>query len=105
MLERERRALLTRMNSLMNRSPDDPIPLPQRFPELAPLPKAESLRDQALQSRPELKAWAARTEGFKTRTKLAQREFYPDFNLSAGYNSLWDRTEKRFTLGIGINIP
>ena len=65
----------------------------------------KSLRDQALQSRPELKAQTAHIQEFKTRTKLAQREFYPDFNLSAGYNSLWDRTEKRFTLGVGINIP
>jgi len=104
-LERERRALLTRMNTLLNRTPDDPIPLPQKLPEPALLKDAVSLRGQALQSRPELKAQMAHIQGFETRTKLAQREFYPDFNLSAGYNSLWDRTEKRFTLGVGINIP
>ena len=36
---------------------------------------------------------------------LAGRDFYPDVRLSAGYNSLWNQTEKRLTVGVGINIP
>lgn len=104
-LERQRRATLARINTLLNRTPDDPIPPPHKLSEPARLNDAGSLRRQALQSRPELRVQAAHIQGFRTRTELAQREFYPDFNLSAGYNSLWDRTEKRFTLGVGINIP
>ncbi len=104
-LERERRTVLTGINTLLNRTPDDPVPVPQGLPEPELPGNAESLRDQANQSRPELKAQAARIRALNTLTELAQRDFYPDFNLTAGYNSLWDRTEQRFTVGVGINIP
>ncbi len=104
-LDRERREIIARVNRLLTRNPDEPIPLPHKLSEPVQLGKADSLRAQALQSRPELKAQQAHIQGFYTRTELAQRDFYPDFNLSAGYNSLWDRNQKRFTVGIGINLP
>lgn len=104
-LQREKRGLLTNINTLLNRTPDEAIPLPHELPEPPILPSAKSLRVQAIESRPELKAQAARIQEFKTLTDLAKREFYPDFNLSAGYNSLWDRDEKRFTIGVGVNLP
>lgn len=104
-LDRERRTIIARINRLLNHTPDDPVPPPQKLPEPVLLSNVEALRVQALQSRPELKAQQAHIQGFNTRTKLAQRDFYPDFNLSMEYNSLWDRTEKRFTIGAGINVP
>jgi len=104
-LGRERREIIARVNRLLSHTPDEPIPLPHKLSEPVQLGKAESLRAQALQSRPELKAQQAHIQEFNTRTELAQREFYPDFNLSTGYNSLWDRNQKRFTVGIGINLP
>jgi cobalt-zinc-cadmium efflux system outer membrane protein len=104
-LERERRTILARLNTLLNRLPDEPIPPPSKPIEIIVLPDAKSLHNNALQARPELKELAARIQASKTQTELAKRAFYPDLNLSAGYNSFWDRSEQRFILGVGINLP
>lgn len=104
-LERQRRTLLARINTLLNRTPDDPLPPPQRLAEISALPDLKALRLMALQSRPELKTATADIHAGETRTELAELDFYPDLKLSAGYNGLWDNTDKRFTLGVGINIP
>ncbi len=104
-LERERRMILARLNTLLNRLPDESLPPPSKLPEISALPDAKSLHNNALQARPELKELAARIQASKTQTELAKRAFYPDLNLSAGYNSFWDSSEKRLILGVGINLP
>lgn len=104
-LERERRTILARINTLLNRLPDKSIPPPSKLPEISALPDAKSLHDNALQSRPELKELAARIQASRTQTELAKKAFYPDINLTAAYNSLWDDHNKRFTIGVGVNLP
>ncbi len=104
-LERERRTILARINTLLNRLPDESIPPPSKLPEISALPDAKSLHDNALQSRPELKELAARIQASRTQTELAKKAFYPDINLTAAYNSLWDDNNKRFTIGVGVNLP
>ena len=104
-LERQRRDSLARINTLLNRAPDERLPLPAKLSEPGPLPSAQALRARAAQARPELKALAAHIEASKSTTDLARRAFYPDFNLKAGYNSLWNQDEKRLTVGVGINLP
>jgi len=104
-LERRRREVLAYINALLNRPPDAQLPPPGGLPEPRNLPDAATLRAQALTTRPELKALSAYASAYQARTDLAQKEFYPDFKITTGYNSLWDREEKRFTVGVGINIP
>lgn len=104
-LERERRTILARIDTLLNRLPDESIPVPSKLPEISSLPDVKVLHNNALQARPELKELAARIQASKTQTELAKRAFYPDLNLSAGYNSFWDKNEQRFILGVGINLP
>lgn len=104
-LERQRRDSLARINTLLNRAPDEPLPLPAKLSEPESLPSAQTLRARAIQAHPQLKALAAQIEAAKSTTGLARRAFYPDFNLKAGYNSLWNQGEKRLTVGVGINLP
>lgn len=104
-LERGRQEILARLNTLLNRAPDRPIPPPAPLPEPIPLPEAAYLRVAAVKARPELKTLAARHKGQQAQAALARREYYPDFVATGGYNSLWDRDEKRFTVGVAINIP
>ena len=104
-LEREWRTILARLNTLLNRLPEEPIPPPLKLPEISALPDAKALYNQALQARPELKALAARIQASKTQTELAEKDFYPDLNLSAGYNSFWGKNGQRFIVGVGINLP
>jgi len=104
-LERQRRGVLARINTLLNRAPNRHIPLPAALPAPGKLPNAGILRARALKTRPELKALAAHMRAVGARTGLARQEFYPDIKLTGGFNSLWDRHAKRFTVGIGINLP
>ena len=36
---------------------------------------------------------------------LAERDYFPDFKLSAGYNSLWMDTDQRWAVGLTVNLP
>ncbi|MGR9037844.1 MAG: TolC family protein, partial [Gammaproteobacteria bacterium] len=85
--------------------PDEPIPPPSQLTEISSLPDAKSLHVSALLTRPELKELAARIQASKAQAELANKNFYPDLNLSAGYNSFWGINEQRFIVGVGINLP
>jgi len=104
-LERQRREIMTRINALLNRAPDRKLPLPSALPAPAKLPEVKVLRQWALETRPELKALSAHLRAVGARTDLARRDYYPDIKLTGGYNSLWNRHAKRFTVGISINLP
>ncbi|ADE14802.1 outer membrane efflux protein [Nitrosococcus halophilus Nc 4] len=104
-LERRRREVQARINALLNRPPQTPVPLPAGFPELSPLPRLEQLQITALRAHPELARIRARIAGAKAQAGLAEKDFYPDFRLMAGYNSFWDEPDKRWTLGFSINLP
>jgi len=104
-LKRKQRNILTRINTLLNRVPDADIPPPAALPDARELPDVRSLREQALIVHPTLKALNAQLLAHQAQQALAERDYYPDFNVSAGYNSLWNQNEKRFTVGVGINLP
>ena len=104
-LERRRRDVLAQMNTLLQRLPDRPLPPPTGLPETIPLPTVEQMRELALEHHPELRVLAARIRASRHREKLAERNFYPDITLNAGYNTLWDQDEKRLIVGASINIP
>ncbi len=104
-LQRERKTILAQLNTLLNRPVETSLPLPQQLAEITDLPDFKQLQIKSIQSRPELKASMANINIYKTRSDLAALDYYPDLKLSAGYNSLWDNEDKRFNLGISINIP
>ncbi|WP_051954238.1 TolC family protein [Methylobacter whittenburyi] len=104
-LERERRTLLARLNTLLNRLPETPLQPPAKLSTALSLPKPAALQEIALQSRPELKELAARIQASKTRGDLAEKDFYPDFKVSAGYNNFWRQDEQRFIVGVEVNLP
>jgi outer membrane protein TolC len=54
---------------------------------------------------PELRRLEAELRAGQTRIDLAEKRFYPDIRVMAGYNSLWDETQKQWTIGASINIP
>lgn len=104
-LTRKKGNILVKLNTLLNRSPDKTLPPPTALPNVKSLPAPRQLQQMALESHPELKVLQAKQQANDAQVKLAEREYYPDFNVNAGYNSLWNQDEKRLTLGVGINIP
>lgn len=105
-LRRMRAVAQARINTLLNRPPSAVLPPP---PASLPVPEAEqdraALQGGALNDRPELQAAAARLEAARTDVKLAKMEFYPDFMISAAFDSFWQEMELRPMLGFGLNIP
>lgn len=104
-LEARRRDVLAELNTLLQRQPDLPLPLPDGLPEVFQLPTAARLRNLAVENHPELQALKATIRASREREQLAKLNFYPDINLNVGYNTLWNQHEKRFMVGAEVNIP
>jgi len=94
-----------RINALLNRPPDAPLP-PAAPSGILPVPPTfETLQALALAQHPELERLDARVSANQGRITLAEKAFYPDFQLGVGYNSLWDDPDKRPILGVTVNVP
>ncbi|MGH8496340.1 MAG: TolC family protein [Gammaproteobacteria bacterium] len=104
-LERMRREITARLNALLNRPPQNPLPAPAGLPDARPVPSFEILRAAALAEHPELQFLNDRIAATETRAELAEKEFLPDFRVFTGYNSLWDENIKRWIVGASINVP
>lgn len=83
-LEQQRDTAHAKLNLLLNRVPQSPLgePLqPSGFPEQRKRPALEALLQMAIQNRPELRAVDLEIARSQTATALAQKQFYPDFNV------------------------
>ncbi|HUO81425.1 MAG TPA: TolC family protein [Gammaproteobacteria bacterium] len=104
-LTRERIQIVARINGLLNRPPQTPLPAPAGLPHARPVPSFEVLREAALAEHPELQLMSNRIAANEARAELAKKEFLPDFKVFTGYNSLWDEHVKRWIVGASINVP
>jgi len=104
-LQRKRKEILSSINTLLQRQPDLPIPEPEKFSSLRTLATIDKLRRLALDNHPDLRELQATLLANGSRLALAKKNFYPDINLSTGYNSLWNQDKKRFTIGVSIILP
>ena len=109
-LERARTVASARLNTLMSLPPESPLPPPVK--ELKPpalLPNAQELRANATARRPDLQALKARITADEAALALAHREFYPDLEAMAAYDSFWqaadDQQRLRPQVGLRLNIP
>jgi len=96
-----------RINALLHRAPDRPLPAPpaQVFvPDDAAEP-SEHLLAQARAQRPELAASESRVAAQEARVDLAWREFYPDFTLTGSHNRLWQERDLQPFVGVQVNVP
>lgn len=104
-LERRRREARARINALLNRPPRAYVPPPAVLREPVPTPELARLRQGAAHEHPALARARARIAEARARKDLADKDSYPDFRLMAGYNDLWEDPDKRWTVGVGINLP
>src|SRR5213076_998490 len=97
-------------NTLMNVPPNSPLPpAPRAIAKPGPVPDAAALRAMAISQRPDVQALKARVAADQASLGLAEREFYPDFEAMAAYDSFWqaadDQQRLRPQVGIRMNIP
>lgn len=106
-LESERDVAIARLNGLLHRAPDAPLPPPPETLELPAdePPPVDALVEAALAARPELAARRARIEARDAAVDLAERESYPDLQLMASYDSMEDGLEHELMIGVGVNLP
>jgi outer membrane protein TolC len=108
-LERMRKVAIARLNTLMHLPPEAPLPPPpEKAPALEGLPAAASFRSQALAQRPDLRALEDRLRAEQAALELAQKEFYPDFEATAAYDTIMGNGPTRDLagqVGVRINLP
>jgi outer membrane protein TolC len=109
-LERARQVTRARLNTLMNRPADSPLPPPSKgLAKPQPLPETAAIREAALARRPDLRAQQARVAADQAALGLAEREFYPDIEAMAAYDSFWqasdDQQRLRGQVGVRLNLP
>ena len=105
-LEQTERTSVARINTLLHQRPDNGLPPPpQRLTINTDLPEAGSLREVAIQRRPELAALAARIQSEQNAVALACKEYYPDFEFMGRYDSFWTDRVQRPQVGMNMNVP
>jgi outer membrane protein TolC len=89
LLDRLRRVAVARLNTLMHLDPELPLPPPPKEVQVANgLPEAATLRAAALARRPDLAAVRNRIAAEEAALGLANREYYPDFDVMAAYDTI-----------------
>lgn len=109
-LEQQRKTLSANLNALLYRSPDVSVGKISDF-EVTPLSlTAEELRTTAYENRPLLRSYKALIEKGEAGHKLAEKEFYPDFNVAFEYMQRdrideIERGDNMYSLGVTFNLP
>ena len=105
-LERMREVAVARINTLMHLPPDSPLPpAPVHSVAVAAIPETPALREEALASRPDLKALADHLAADQAALGLAKKDYKPDVEVMAAYDDFWSERALRPQLAVRINLP
>lgn len=104
-LQQQRKRVAALLNALRDQPADAPLPPPARYPSVPELSAQSLLREAMFVAHPRLSANASQRQRAEAQLALAEREYWPDFTVHAGYVGTLDPAEKRFQVGVGINIP
>lgn len=108
-LERMRKIAIARINTLRSSPPEAALARPPQELKAAPqLTSVANLRDLALANRPDLKAIQERIAVDEAALKLSLREYLPDVELTAAYDTIMGNGPMRdlaSQVGIRMNLP
>ena len=104
-LTRLKYSIQAQINTLLNQNPNTPLPIAADFSIQKPIPPLAELEQRTIDLHPELRRINAQVAANTARIDLAEKNFYPDLEFFAGYNSLWNAHDKRPILGVSINVP
>ena len=98
-----------KLNSLMNRPPQAPLEIPHGLSRTQMNYSIEELQAMAEENRPFLKGLRSAIEKYKIKKQLAEKEYYPDFNVGFRYGQREDSAVVEHpdfvSAFVGINIP
>ncbi len=112
-LRQQRKSLEANLNYLLYRPGNTPVGTVAAFTLPQITLSAEQLNQIALEKRPQLKSLVSLANKGHASYRLAQKEFYPDFNLSFEYmikeavatEMITDPGYNMFTVGVTFNLP
>ncbi len=106
-IESERDQIVAQLNGLLHRAPASVLPPAPADLGLASAPTGTSaeLQELAVRKRPQREAANARIRAAGAKRAVAERDYYPDFELMGSYNSMWDMTAHRWMVGVMIDVP
>jgi cobalt-zinc-cadmium efflux system outer membrane protein len=108
-LDQQRRSAQANLNTLLYRPADTPV---GKIPDIDIQPvhiNGKELREVAYENRPEIKVFAARIGKGEAGLKLANKEFYPDFNVFVEYMQRdpikGAGGDDMYSVGVSFNLP
>ncbi|MDD2852031.1 MAG: TolC family protein [Desulfuromonadaceae bacterium] len=108
-LRQQRKSLEANLNYLLYRPGNTPVGMVADFDLPQITLSAAQLNATALEKRPQVKSLDSLASRGEASHRLAQKEFYPDFNLSAEYMfrqaAMGDPGYDMFTVGVTFNLP
>jgi outer membrane protein TolC len=110
-LAQEEETRRSEMQRLLGRTDDEAPPIVPIAATLLPLTGSpESLQDEALGKRPQLKSLAAMVDRSDRELELARRDYYPDFEVRFNYGQRERSLEgmprdDMVTLTVAVNLP
>ncbi len=105
-----RHSQVAQMNVLLSRKPEASVKLPQEVQFLTPVIDESALQAKAMQSSPTFSRHGKMLEAAKRQVELAQKGFYPDLTIGAGYafrqNTPNGNSRSDFVnLRLSVNLP
>src|SRR4029079_19762844 len=88
-LTRMQQVAIARINTLLRRWPDAPLPPPSDLDSSQPAADSHLLWQTALRQRPDLAALAWRVQEAEAGLELAYKNRRPDFDTFARYDTFW----------------
>ncbi len=104
MLEQQQQTAEARLNSLLSRDPETPVGKPEEIKPRDFTYNLTDLRGMALTNYALLKAQRRRIDREQYGIELAQKEFYPDFNIGFTYFNRPGLPEM-YAVNVGVKIP
>jgi cobalt-zinc-cadmium efflux system outer membrane protein len=108
-LEQQRKTVQANLNTLLYRPVETPVGKIPDF-DIQPVSlSGKELRESAYEYSPEIKVLAARIGKGEAGLKLADKEFYPDFNVFAEYMqrdpTMGSDGSDMYSIGVSFNLP
>jgi outer membrane protein TolC len=85
MLTREAESARAELNTLMGRTPDQPLEVEGSYGIVEALPTQQALQSLAVANRPELLALELMAKQAERKVELARKGLSPDYSVTAGY--------------------
>ena len=112
-LQQQRKSLAANLNYLLYRPSETPVEKIAEFELPKPSKTATELNEIAYDKRPQVKALIVQSNRGMASHRLAQKEFYPDFNIFFEYmfreevsgGMATDPGYNMFTVGVTFNLP